>query len=210
MEKKDLLALATKFLSRRILALAVVLYAALQGVDLPRLICLAAVAAVYIVCVTFGPNKENGGVKKLATAGMLLFALLLASATIAAPSADAEILPFIDKLDIQIGPGLAVSSLKPFVVETVLLGTAKIYQRWGFEARIGGLVDDDREALVLGISRELKDLITREDDDEDKVLLPSLGLWMGADLVSSLNEETGETEHKISFLWGVNAVLAEF
>lgn len=121
----------------------------------------------------------------------------------------AEILPLIDRLDLQLGPGLAVVDTKPFLVEVVLLGTAKVYERWNLEARIGGLLDDERRALVLGLSRSFNDFIVRTDNEEQKTLLPSIGFWVAGDVVSS-EIEGEEGKNKIDFLWGINAVLAEF
>lgn len=140
---------------------------------------------------------------------MVGLALLL----VCAAPAQAQLIPLLDRLDIQLGPGLAVVDTSPFLIEVVGLATAKVYERAHFEARVGGLFDDEREALVLGVTRNFNDLITRTVTLNDgrevmKPLLPSVGLWVGFDLVST--EVDGEEKKAIDFLFGLNAVMAEW
>ena len=146
---------------------------------------------------------NNVGTDKPAAPMVLLAAGLLSALLLAAPApAQADVLPFIDKLDIQIGTGLEFVDLKPFRVEPVMLGTAQIYQepRTKLELRIGGTVSDVRRALIFSVTRDLTPLLLRNDSGTEKVLLPPVGVWFGGDLASS-----EEGDKSVDFLWGVNA-----
>lgn len=207
MEKKELIALVSKFISRRILAVGAVLYAALQGVDLSLMICLSLVVAVYIYCVTFGPNKENGTLSNATSTvrpALLLIALLLGGAFFT-PSVEADVLPFVDKLDLQVGPGIEIVDTDPFTIDEVFLTTAKVYERYKIELRIGGLLSDSRRALIFNVARNLSDLIVRNDAGEDKSLLPTVGIWFAGDIVKN-----AEDKYEVDFIFGLNAVLAEY
>lgn len=148
-------------------------------------------------------GSENGFCK---LAQMFVALLVIAAIAIAfAPKANAEILPYIDKLDLQVGPGVEIVDFDPFTIEEVLLGTAKVYERYKFELRVGGLLSDSRRALVFNVARNVTDLILRDDGGIDKSLLPTIGLWAAGDLVSS-----DDGRKTFEFAWGFNAVLAEY
>jgi len=154
MEKKDLLALATKFLSRRILALAGVLYAALQGVSLPALICLAAVVAVYIVCVTYGPNKENGAVNKVGPAVVLLAVVLGAAAVVPAEAAALAVPESENTAIPAIYGGMAYDSK----VGLTSAGVSDVFgsDRFGLYAAVGAL---ERRGPCIGLSADVQKLV---------------------------------------------------
>lgn len=204
MDRKDLIALATKFLSRRILALGVPALLAYYAVALPQVICVSVVSCVYIYCVTFGPNKENGGTKKTMTAVLLLIALLLSGVELCSV-ARADVLPFIDKLDLQIGPGIEIVDVDPVTIDECLLATGKIYERYKLELRVGGLVSDSRRALIFNVARNLSDLILRDDGGEEKTLLPTVGIWFAGDFIRN-----HEDKIELDFIFGLNAVMAEY
>lgn len=130
--------------------------------------------------------------------------VVLAMAFWPAP-AKADVLPFIDKLDLQVGPGIEIVDVKPFTIDEVLLGTAKVYERWRLEARVGGLLSDSRRALIFNLARNLSDLITRDDQGEDKQLLPTIGIWFAGDITRNAENKT-----ELDFIFGFNAVLAEY
>ena len=121
------------------------------------------------------------------------------------PKAKADVLPFIDKLDLQLGPGVEIVDIKPFTIDEVLLGTAKVYERYKLELRVGGLLSDSRRALVFNVARNLSDLIIRDDNGEDKSLLPTFGVWFAGDFAKN-----AEDKIELDFIFGFNAVLAEY
>lgn len=218
MDKKVLIDLALKFVSRKFAAAGLTIYQITEKPDLAlvdRLIA-AGIGIAYIVIQGWLDGKKlekTGKVDDEVTGGSstpvvpaIFFALILGAALLVVPiSANAEILPYIDRLDLQVGPGIEIVSFDPFTIEEVLLGTAKVYERWGIEARIGGLLSDSRRALVFNAARNLTDLVLRNDGGENKALLPTIGLWCAGDLVSS-----DDGRKTFEFAWGFNAVLAEY
>jgi hypothetical protein len=149
------------------------------------------------------PNGEGGRstILALVVVGMIV---VLAMAFWPA-QAKADVLPFIDKLDLQIGPGIEIVDVKPLTIDEVLLGTAKVYERWKLEVRVGGLLSDSRRALIFNVARNLSDLIVRDDGGEDKSLLPTVGIWFAGDIVRDVEDKT-----VLDFIFGFNAVLAEY
>lgn len=133
---------------------------------------------------------------------LLISMLAIAFLTI---QAKADVLPFIDKLDLQVGPGVEIVDIKPFTIDEVLLGTAKVYERYKIELRVGGLLSDVRRALIFNVARNLSDLVVRDDGGEDKSLLPTVGIWFAGDVVRN-----AEDKMELDFIFGFNAVLAEY
>lgn len=131
--------------------------------------------------------------------------LLVLALTFLSVQAKADVLPFIDKLDLQVGPGIEIVDVKPITIDEVLLTTAKVYERYKIELRVGGLLSDSRRALIFNVARNLSDLIVREDDGESKSLLPTVGIWFAGDFLR--NEED---KIELDFIFGFNAVLAEY
>lgn len=229
--KKDWLELVLKFASRRLIAVGFAGYEVCldPNLDLWQRGLLTLLGLGFLWSQTYLDKKRlelglppegakpllpadaeipkpagEGGRARIGTLLVVLF-VVAAVAIIFVPKADAEILPYIDKLDLQIGPGIEIADLKPLTVDEVLLATAKVYERWRIEARIGGLVSDSRRALIFNVARNLSDLIVRDDNGEEKSLLPTVGLWFAGDV---LKNEEGKLE--IEFIWGFNAVLAEY
>lgn len=139
--------------------------------------------------------------------GMVLLACLLGAGLLATPvvvnaGEKTGFLGFVDNLDIQLGPGLEVEDLSKFAFEPTMISTLMLYQepRTKLELRVGGIFNEDRRAGVFNVTRDLTGLILRNDNGEDKVLLPPVGIWFGGDLISL---EAGAKS--IEFIWGFNA-----
>lgn len=140
------------------------------------------------------PAKPAAPVAKAAVATMLLLSL-------AAP-ASAGITSMLDKLDIQLGPGLEVVDIKKFAFEPVAISTLKLYEepRTKLELRVGGIFSEERRAAIFNVTCDITNLILREDNGETKVLAPPVGFWCGGDIIS--NEEGDKS---VDFIWGINA-----
>jgi len=206
------------FLSKRlgsVVALGVVFVLWGDKLSDTKAIILAALVLGFIIsqtiedCVALRSGKpaQNGasdsGEKGSAKLPALLVGLLLIGTM-----ASAELLPLIDKLDLQAGPGLAVVDYKPFRVETVGIATAKIYERWGFQARLGGLLNTDHRALVTGLTYKLVLARTRVDGTTTKPLIPAIGLWVAGELLNT--QEAEEDKGRVGFLWGCMGVMIEY
>lgn len=223
MDKKVLIDLALKFVSRKLAAAGLTIYEICENpeLDLWQRGLAAGVGIFYIIVQGWLDKKKlektgkvddavppsGNGSSKVVPA--ILLAILIGASALAPIPANAEIIPYIDKLDLQIGPGIEIVDTDPFTIDEVLLGTAKLYERYKIELRIGGLLSDSRRALIFNATRSLSDLILRDDDGEEKALLPTIGIWLGGDIIREENEK-GDEEIEIDFLWGFNAVMAEF
>ena len=206
---------AIGFLSKRlsaVLALGAVFIIYGDKLNAMAMICLTVAVVAFIISQTYEdhlamkqgkPSLNGGGEKGSAKLPALLVGLLLIGAM-----ASAEILPLIDKLDLQAGPGLAVVDYKPFRVETVGIATAKIYERWGFQARLGGLLNTDHRALVTGLTYKLVLARTRVDGTTTKPLIPAIGLWVAGELLNT--QEAEEDKGRVGFLWGCMGVMIEY
>lgn len=192
------------FLSRRLAAIValVVVFILYPDMQISMQILAAVCVIAFVISQTYLDGKKV--VRVTAKAKMILFAFLM-SGLLAAPAANAELLPFIDRLDLQAGPGVEIVDLDPLTFDPVLLTTAKVYERYKLELRIGGLLSDTRRALIFNVARSLSDLILRDDSGEEKSLLPTIGIWFAGDV---RKDEAGD--YGVDFIWGVNAVMAEF